>query len=605
MDYELLNQPPHTFLKQHPAVHSIIATLLYQRGIKTRKEIKEFLDPVYGKKQYSPFKFKEMRTVVKRILKAAQHKERVLVYGDYDVDGVCSALLMIETLERLYHETCNPPIRRAGMKHETSIQVYLPHREKEGYGLNPQAVEYIKKKKIKLVITCDCGTTNIKELEMLAKSKVDVIILDHHVAPKKRPPVLAFINPKYKRDSYPFSQLSAGGVVFKVIQALRRHLSEKCERPAIGEGFEKWSLDLVALSTVADVMPLLRENRILVKWGLVVLNKTRRCGLSALIKAARLPAGRYGLAKKINTYEIGYIISPRINAAGRLDHAKVAYNLLRQTVKTKAMEQALNLNKTNERRQRLTEKIFKLCRRQIESQLKNNDRILVAYNLKDNQWPTGILGLAAGKLSNQFNRPSFVIGQASHGLAGSGRSISGFDMMAALGQAKDLFSKYGGHPQACGITFIEPSSAYVGAKSRKGLIDQFKKRIEKYARQKLKDKDLIPKTKVSLELKLADITWDLIRSINQLEPFGQANPKPVFLSRAVKVLSVRLLGSKGDHIKLSIEQGHSIKEAIAFRCAPHIKSIKRGDIIDIIYNIEINEWQGRRSIQLVIHSPKS
>jgi single-stranded-DNA-specific exonuclease len=178
-------------------------------------------------------------------------------------------------------------------------------------------------------------------------------------------------------------------------------------------------------------------------------------------------------------------------------------------------------------------------------------------------------------------------------------------MMAALGQAKDLFSKYGGHPQACGITFIEPSSAYVGAKSRKGLIDQFKKRIEKYARQKLKDKDLIPKTKVSLELKLADITWDLIRSINQLEPFGQANPKPVFLSRAVKVLSVRLLGSKGDHIKLSIEQGHSIKEAIAFRCAPHIKSIKRGDIIDIIYNIEINEWQGRRSIQLVIHSPKS
>ena len=585
MNYNLLVQPQSTFLRRYSKINPVILTLLYQRGIKTKAEIDEFLNPVYTQKQYNPFKFKEMRKVVQRILKAAQDKEPVLVYGDYDVDGVCSAVLLIETLERLYAVGC-------GYHHpHPTINVYLPHREEEGYGLNPQAVEYIKNQKIKLVITCDCGTTNIKELEMLAKAQIDVIVLDHHVSPMQRPPVFAFINPKYKKDTYPFKQLSAGAVVFKVIQALRLHLSKNHKRPAIGESFEKWSLDLVALATVADVMPLVRENRILVKWGLVVLNKTRRYGLLALIKAARL-------TKKINTYEIGYIIGPRINAAGRLDHANVAFDLLRQTVKTKAMEQALNLNKTNERRQRLTERIFKLCKKQVEPQLKNNHRILVAYNLKENQWPTGILGLVAGKLSNQFNRPSFVIGAASHGLAGSGRSIVGFDMMAALDQVKDLFSKYGGHPQACGITFI-------AAKSKKSLIDQFKKRIEEYAAQKLKDKDLISKTKVSLELKLADITWDLIRNINQLEPFGQANPKPVFLSRRVKILSTRLLGSNGDHIKLSLEQDHTIQEAIAFRCAPHIKNIKRGDIIDIIYNIEINQWQGRRSIQLVIHSLKS
>lgn len=581
MNYQILPQPSSDFFKEFPDFHPIILTLLWQRGIRTKKEIEDFLNPVYGQKQYDPFLFREMRDAVKRILKAAQNKERVLVYGDYDADGVCSAVLMVETLERLYG---------IGSKDNNLIQVYLPHREQEGYGLNMHAVQYIKSQKINLVIACDCGSTNIEELQALAGSQIDVIILDHHIAPKTRPPVYGFINPKFKQETYLFRQLSAGGVVFKVIQALKVDLASKNNRPAIGESFEKWALDLVAISTIADVMPLLGENRVLVKWGLIVLNKTRRLGLQALIRAAQIK-------KQIGTYEIGFMIAPRINAAGRLDHANVAFDLLRQREKARAEKEAEKLNKTNSARQKMTDLIFKQCEIQLKPQIESKDRILVAYNLKADRWPVGLIGLAAGKLLDKFNRPAFVIGLAKHGLSGSGRSIKGFDVMAALDQAKSLFSKYGGHPQACGFTFKDQ-------KTRLNQIRQFKQQIENFARRKLKDDDLIPRIKVSAGIKLTDITWEFIGDINKMEPFGEENPKPVFLTKGAKVRSVRSMGAKGDHIKIILEQDKILKEAVFFRCQDHHKKIKHGDVIDIIYSLEINEWQGRQTIQLVVKDVK-
>ena len=572
MDYNLLPFPSQSFFAQHPSINPIFLTILWQRGIRNQEKINEFLEPDYGQNKYDPFKFKEMKKVVKRILKAAQNKERVLVYGDYDADGVCSSVLMVETLEKLYG-------LRAVRQAQDLIQVYLPHREEEGYGLNLKAIEYIKQKKIQLLITCDCGSTNIEELLVLAQNQIDVIVIDHHIAAKKRPPVYGFINPKFEAEAYPFRQLSAGGVVFKVIQALK-----------ISESFEKWALDLVAISTVADVMPLLGENRVLVKWGLVVLNKTRRLGLLALIRAAQIK-------KQIETYEIGFMIGPRINAAGRLDHANIAFDLLRQREKAPAEKEAEKLNKTNESRQKMTELIFKECEIQIKPQIENKDRILIAYDLKADKWPVGLLGLAAGRLTDKFNRPAFVISLAEHGLSGSGRSIEGFDVMIALDQVKNLFSKYGGHPQACGFTFKSQPAKVL-------FIRQFKQKLEKYARQKLKDDDLIPRTQVSAEIKLTDITWELMSDIKRMEPFGQDNPRPVFLTKNAKVRSVRTMGIKNDHIKIILEQNQVEQEAVFFRCQEYHKQIKHGDIIDIIYCPEINEWHGRQTIQLVVKDVK-
>lgn len=573
MNYKILPQPSPDFLKKYPDFNPVILCILWQRGIRTKKEIDDFLNPVYGQKQYDPFLFREMRDVVKRILKAAFDKERVLVYGDYDADGVCASVLMIETLEKLYG-------LRAIRRTQDLIQVYLPHREEEGYGLNLKAVEYIKQKKIELLIACDCGSTNIAELQALADSQIDVIIIDHHIAPKKRPPVYGFINPKFEAEAYPFRQLSAGGVVFKVIQALKIDL---------GEAFEKWALDLVAISTVADVMPLIGENRVLVKWGLVVLNKTRRIGLQALIRAAQIK-------KQIGTYEIGFMIGPRINAAGRLDHANIAFDLLRQREEVHAKKEAEKLNKTNEYRQKMTELIFKKCAVQIKPQIENKDRILIAYNLKKDKWPVGLIGLAAGRLTDKFNRPAFVISLAEHGLSGSGRSIEEFDVMAGLEQVKNLFSKYGGHSQACGFTFAE---------CQLRLIRQFKQKLENYARQKLKDDDLIPRTQVSVEIKFSDITWGLLRDINRMEPFGAANAKPIFLTKGAKVRSVRVMGLKQDHLKIILEQDKTEQEAVFFRCQERHKQIEHGDVVDIIYNAEINEWHGEKRIQLVLKAVKT
>jgi single-stranded-DNA-specific exonuclease len=573
----------------------VVFTLLWQRGIKTDEEISEFLNPQYGSAKYDPFQFKEMTKVVERLLTAAQKLERILIYGDYDADGVCSSVLMVETLERLL---CK------------NIQVYLPHRDSEGYGLNPKTVEYIKSQKINLVITCDCGTTNIPELTNLKTAGIDVIVIDHHVAPEQRPPVYGFINPKYQKDSYPFRNLAACGVILKVVQGLRKYLGDK--RGCITEAFEKWCLDLTAIATVADVMPLLGENRILVKWGLVVLNKTKRLGLRALLKAAGLLSADHQQrlpkdvqrpreeieeqgppAKKIDTYDIGYIIAPRLNAAGRLDHANVAFDLLRGQDEKIAHREAETLNKTNQTRQALTETIFAAAKKQVKEQLDNHDRLLVAYNLEKDSWPVGVIGLVAGKLAKEFYRPSIVITNTAHGPCGSGRSIDTCNIITVLEQTKDLFSKYGGHPQACGFSFET-------AKTAEYTITSFKKRAEEFLKKTLSDDDLQPRITASSELLLTDLTWDLVKDLQLLEPYGKNNCLPEFLTRQVKIESLRTIGAQRAHLKMALQQSGVFKSAVAFYGAEKFKHLKHGDEVDIIYTLSINEWNNTRSIQLNI-----
>jgi len=580
MHYKLKLQAPKSFFNKNSDINPIILNLLWQRGIRKTDQIKQFLNPVYGLKKYDPYQFKEMKKAVQRILKAQKAKEKVLIYGDYDVDGVCSAIILIDLLQRLYQLESN--------QFNNLVKVYLPDREKEGYGLNNQAVEYIKNQNVDLLITVDCGSVNIKELKELKKTRIDVVVIDHHLALAKRPPVYAFINPKLESETYPFRELSAGGVAFKLVQAVGLYLKKQQKRPLIGEAFEKWLLDLVALSTVADVMPLVLENRILVKWGLVVLNKTKRVGLQELIKAA-------GLHKEIGTYEIGFVLAPRINSAGRLDHANVAFDLLRQSVRKKAQEEAHNLNQTNLKRQDLTKKIFEQAKKQVKGQINQKNKILVAKNLASNAWPVGILGLVAGKLVQEFNRPSFVIGFSKGRLSGSGRSVKKFNIMQCLKCAEGLFSKYGGHPQACGFTFKLNKK-----QTLKQQVNFFKKKLEKYAQKKLLDKHLIPVLLVDMELSLLDINWNLIYDLKKMKPFGEQNKKPIFITKNITVVTKKLLGIAKNHLKLVLKEKNIIREAILFRCNNNHKKIKSGDKVNVIYNLEINKWRNRKTIQLCL-----
>ena len=576
MLYSILPQSSKSFSLTASDLHPILRSLLFQRGIRTKDDIDEFLNPRYENSAYDPFQFLEMKKAVERLRKAAELNERIIIYGDYDVDGVASSILMLETLETLYKKICLPT--RQDDK-RASVGVYLPHREDEGYGLNPKAVSYIKEHGAALLITCDCGSGNKDELSDLQKAGIDVIILDHHVAPLERPPSFAFINPKFKNERYPYRDLSAGGVVFKVIQALRK-------LDYISESFEKWSLDLVALSTVADMMPLLKENRTLVKWGLMVLNKTRRVGMQALIRSSRIQ-------KILTTYDISYALAPRINSAGRLDHANVAFDLLRQTNKESAEHEAMNLNQTNEARQKLTEKILEEAKRQIQEQYERHDRTLLAYNLNQKTWPMGVLGLVAGKIAKEYYRPVFVIAQTNHGISGSGRSIPAFDLTALLDSVRDLLEKYGGHPQACGFTLKNMDDP-------EATIQLFKSRIEEYGKQYLKESDLLPTITISSELAFSDITLEFIEDLERLEPYGQENTKPLFLTRNVQVLSSRTMGKKNNHCKLLVSAHGARHEAVVFCAKDHIKEITSGDFCDIIYNLEQNEWNGETRIQLMI-----
>ncbi|MBI4359654.1 MAG: single-stranded-DNA-specific exonuclease RecJ, partial [Candidatus Jacksonbacteria bacterium] len=584
MLYHLEPQPPPEFFSQNQDFHPALLSILWQRNVKTREDIEEFLLSRYSTDLYDPFKFQEMKKTVERLRAAASKKERVIIYGDYDVDGVTASILMLEALEKLYNVSPEP---RFGINGSELLSVYLPHREDEGYGLNPGAVSYIKSRGATLLITCDCGSGNTEELTELKLAGIDVIILDHHVAPKDRPPCYGFINPKFEKETYPFRGLAGCGVVFKVIQALRLSankagLSDTADESVITEAIEKWSLDLVALATVADMMPLVKENRVLVKWGLVVLNKTKRIGLRALIRGAGL------LERKITAEDIAYALAPRINAAGRLDHANVAFDLLRQNSPERAEVEANNLNKTNTARQTLTEKILKEAKKQVSDQLKNEDKILVAHNFanpakRENVWKTGVIGLVAGKLAKEYNRPSFVIGRANHGLAGSGRSIPGFDLIASLASVSDLLEKYGGHPQACGFTLKSEENPENAA-----LL--FKSRVEEYARDHLSDDLELPETSISCELPLSGITWDLMNAISKLEPFGQENPVPIFLTRGARVLHVRAMGKDNNHCKLAVEQNGVVCEAVAFRAEDHVKETSEGEIRDLVYTLAVNEW---------------
>jgi single-stranded-DNA-specific exonuclease len=550
------------FKKQFPEIPGIILQLLYNRGLTTQKQISGFLQPEYGQDLLDPFLFADMDKAVKRVYQAVANREKVAVYGDYDADGVTSTVVMANILKSL------------GL----AFEVYIPHREKDGYGLNQKAIKFLAKKKVKLIITVDCAISNVSEVDLANKLGLDVIITDHHTEPNVLPKAYAIINPKVKSCGYPYYDLAGVGVAFKFAQAIIAQDKNKIFLP----GYEKWLLDLVAIGTVTDVMPLLDENRSIVKYGLIVLNKTKNIGLKMLAeKAGILPISEETL---INSDNIGYILGPRINAAGRMDHANTAYELLMTANKKEAIELADKIEKSNARRQTETEKIVQQIKKQIA---KNKQQYLIWVEGKN--WPQGLIGIVAGKIKDELNRPIFIINKMNRRISASGRSIPEYNMIEPLKELAKYFSTYGGHAAAAGFTL----------KKRKDL-KKCKEKILAMAAKELKGKDLSPKLEIEAELDLQDLNWELYQQIVNFEPFGQANPKPIFLVKELQVENVRLVGNGNKHLKLSLKHAKMVKsfEAIGFGMGDKVAEIKYGDTVDVVCEINLNKFNGSKKLEL-------
>lgn len=571
--WELKNVIPQDFINTFPEIDPIILQLLYNRDLTSQEQMDSFLSPDFMKDLHDPFIFKDMEKAVARIIKALDNNESILVYGDYDADGVSSSVLVVSTLKAL----------------GGNVNIYIPHREIEGYGLTPVSVKEILKHNYDLLITVDCGISNKDEVEELQKHGVDIIVTDHHAEPLRIPEAYALINPQLSRENYPYKKLAGVGVAYKTMQALLKTLEQQdkyydkdeLDKYSGYKGLEKWLLDLVAIGTVTDCMPLVDENRVLVKYGLLVMQKTKRVGLKSLIAHAN------SSLDSVNTYTIGFQIGPRINAAGRVDHANIAYNLLITDDFDEAETLSNTLNETNIARQKLTEEMVRDIEVEMEEQKDNS--ILFAYR---EDWMMGVVGLVAGRVSEKYNKPVFLMTTTHGTIGGSGRSIREFNMIDALQEVDDLFDKYGGHKQACGFTL-----------KNAGLIDEFKTRVGQLANKALEGKDTRPVLSIDTELSIEDTIWKLVESVESFMPFGSGNPKPLFLIKNVEIAKMQLVGSTKNHIRLLVkgENSHTMRKAIAFGIGNTWGSqLAVGDKVDIVTQIGFNEWNGNREIQLTI-----
>jgi len=541
------------FQNKFPEINSVILQLLANRGIKTQEKIDKFLHPDYSQDIHDPFLLKDMKKAVSRIYQAIKNNEKAVICGDYDTDGVTSSTILFEVFKKI------------GMK---DLQVYIPDRQKDGYGLNKKAIKDFIKQKIDLIITCDCGVSNIEEIDLANKSNIDVIVTDHHREPPKLPNSLAIINPQLGREKYPFKFLAGVGVAFKLIQGLLKHkdcpLSDK-------EATEKWLLDLVALGTIADFMPLLGENRVLSKYGLVVLNKTRNLGLKSLIKHSSLETG------SLNAGNVGYQLSPRINAAGRINHATDALGLFLSLNQSEADEHAQHLNLLNTQRQKITEKVFKSIK------VNEKDKIIIALG---EYWPGGVLGLVANKLVDAFYRPALVLRKDGKNLTGSGRSISGFDLFTFLKTESKYFKGFGGHSGAVGFTL-----------NGTGCFDDFKEKILKKAEQVLDLDAIAPKLSIEAEINPDDINWNLYEELIKFEPFGCENSQPNFLVKNIILEKIQSVGKNNQHYRLFVEGG---RKMIYFNSASIMTNFKPGQKIDVVFKLDVNQWNGTQELQMKV-----
>lgn len=566
---------PQEFAEKLPGYNPVILQLLYDRGLDTHKKVDEFLNPDYTQDIHDPFLFNNMQIAVDRINKAIKNKEKILVYGDYDADGVTSSALLVKALEKLK---------------ANDVNIYIPHRHLDGYGINKKAIQSFVDKKIKLVITVDCGVTNIEQIKLLKDNNIDTIITDHHLPGAELPDAFAILNPSMETENYPFKKLAGVGVAFKLAQALIKSQ----DNPEEYEAFEKWLLDVVTIGTIGDVSPILGENRTLVKYGLMVLNKTPRKGLRELIRVSSLsnghdPSKQTPLGEdiyKLSVRNVSWQIVPRINAAGRIDHANLAYILLTTEDEVEAIALAQDIQQKNLERQKIAEQLL-IEAEELIGKVTDDDKILIVA--KEN-WLLGVVGLVAGKLKDKYNRPIILLSKDKEEYSGSGRSISEFNITDALQECDELLDRFGGHAQACGL-------GLTGEKN----FNRFKDKIKSIASDKLKDIELVPTIEIDVELKMEDLNWELWDKIEKFEPFAEANPLPLFLIKNVKIEEMDIIGKNNNTLRFQLSQNNERQKAISFgKVEEWADKIKVGDIIDVVVEFGINEWNGNRELQFKI-----
>ncbi|MBU0650825.1 single-stranded-DNA-specific exonuclease RecJ [bacterium] len=530
---------------------STFANFLINRGFSSLEEIIKFLHSDLSD-LYDPFLMKDMDKAVIRIKKAISAKQKVLIFGDFDADGITSISLLYLGLSK------------TGL----DISYYVPSRLEEGYGLNEDAISFAKKNEINLIITVDCGITSAKEVSFAKSLGIDIIITDHHEPKGEIPPADAIINPKQEDCSYPFKELAGVGVAYKLLTALK-----------LSDGL----LELVVLGTIADVVPLVSENRIIVKHGLQELLKSSNTGIKNLIIAS-------GLQNKIlSSYDVGFMLTPRINAVGRLGDANKSVRLLITGDEQEAKEIANFLNDENKSRQKIEKDILVLAEKKIQENFNfENDRVIV---VNDDSWHQGVVGIVASRIVEKYYRPAVVIASNGEQSKGSCRSIKGFNVFDALCKASSHLIKFGGHEFAAGLSI----------KTKK--IDSFRKTINKIALEEILIDYLKPKIKIDAQIDLSEITFKLAHEFDMISPFGAKNPKPVLLSSGLKITNPpRIVGEA--HVQFQVEQNKTKLSCIAFKMKDRYDEIMKAFIeqkpVDVVYNININEWNGRESLQLVV-----
>ena len=574
--WQLLPPAPDEYLSAC-GLSPLIAQLLYNRGVKA-DEAEPFLAADH-RLDHNPFLLPDMSQAVSRIYKALLSREKVAIYGDFDVDGVTATAILVEGLSWLGEE--GGPTQHHTLSGEGRIVPYIPDRFYEGRGLQPPAIEELHSQGVSLVITVDCGISNLAETKQAQGMGIDIIITDHHIPPATLPQAIAVIDSKRKDSRYPYPDLAGVGIAFKLLQALFHKDDRKRRLTKL--------LDLVALGTVTDLVPLVGENRYLVKEGLKMLNNTHRIGLQEMIRLAGLELG------KLDTKHISKALGPRLNAAGRIEHASTSYRLLTTRSTEEAHDLAAELEELNTERQQLSNEVLSKAKERLI--YRTYPPLLIEG---DESYPIGIIGLVAGELVDEFGKPAVILNLGPKICRGSCRSIPEFNIVSALGKCHDLLTTFGGHPSAAGFTLARENLA------------KLEERLMSLAMSELSHLDLHPKLVIDAEIPLSALADDTFNLIQLLSPFGQGNPQPTFLSRQVEVLKRRNFGSQGEWLELKLKQGDVTWRAAYFDSQKAreggrptqrhpLSGEEREEIpshIDIVYNLEKSWRNGEEVLQL-------
>lgn len=537
-------------IKSKYQLNELLATILVNRNIIKEDDIKLFLNPTRDD-FYDPFLITDMEKAIEKIVKAIQEKQKVTIYGDYDVDGITSITVLKSFLKDIGLETSS----------------YIPNRLDEGYGLNKDAIDTIKQSGCDLMITVDCGISAIDEIEYANSLGIETIVTDHHEPGNELPKAYAVIDNKRKDSKYPFRELAGVGVVFKLIQALGIRMGLK------EESYLKY-LDIVCIGTISDIVPLVDENRVIAKLGLMLVKQTKNIGLKSIIHSSGYT--------KIDSNTISFGVAPRINACGRMGKAEEALELFLSSDRNEVNELTKKLNEHNRERQETEKAIFESAIEKIEKEHLNDKNAIVVGG---KNWHHGVIGIVSSKITDMYFKPSILLSFEENGIGkGSGRSIPGFDLHDVLMKCSDTVEKFGGHSMAVGITI------------KKEKLEAFREEFEKIATENHID-EIMPIIHIDAKINLSDINKEMVESMKQLEPFGEANKMPIFAFKNLKIDSIRAL-SEGKHLKLTLKDTNNIINAIGFNMGHLTEEYRIGDKIDVAGVLEVNTFNGTENLQI-------